>query len=547
MPIFACVGILVIVQASLMDISQAEPPVKSATSTGVIAGRVTINGRPAPNVRIVLEPFDSTAPDNRPPRTVTDEKGNYRLTGIPEGRFQVMPIAHPFVIVGEPGIRQGVGTISSGLGVRGLIVTLTRGETMDGLDFALAPGGVITGRVVDAEGAPVVEGTVYCQQLGEQASLNGSGPWETDDRGVYRIYGLPAGAYLVSVGVSGGGGRHYRRTFHLSVTDKSRATPVKVAIGEEVTSIDIHLGRPEKEYLISGRIMDGATGQPVSGGLVGYRANIPAGGAIQGHLISDSQGRFEIKNCYQGSYTLQAFSIRTSKEGFYGDPMIVEVVDDDVTDVEIKAYRGASISGVLVIENTNDPTVLSRLPELDLTASWPAPQAGASDPIMSFIGNHASAMIDADGRFEITGLRPPKVNLAPGNFPEGYSFLRVERDGIPIPDEITLAPGERVTGLRIVVAYGTGSIRGQVKMEGGALPDKRMWAVKALRADGKEIYFDLIDAKGYFWIKGLVAGEYEVIAEADYVEVPGLTPSPYPPLVKKKVTVVNGKETETTL
>ena len=157
------------------------------------------------------------------------------------------------------------------------------------------------------------------------------------------------------------------------------------------------------------------------------------------------------------------------------------------------------------------------------------------------------ATINAECRFEITGLRPPKVNLSLGNFREGYSILRVERDGISIPDEITLAPGERVTGLRIVVAYGTVSIRGRVKIEGGALPDDRMWVIKALRADGKEIYFDLIDAKGYFWIKSLAAGEYEVIAEADYVEVPCVTPSPYPPSVKKKVTVVNGKESEITL
>lgn len=110
-------------------------PVQSATSMGVITGRVNIYGRPAPNVHIVLEPFDSTASDNRLPRTVTDEYGNYRLTGIPEGRFQVMPIARQCVIVGEPG-------------VRGLLVTLTRDDRMEVLDFAIAPGLVITGRVV---------------------------------------------------------------------------------------------------------------------------------------------------------------------------------------------------------------------------------------------------------------------------------------------------------------------------------------------------------------------------------------------------------------
>ncbi|MCI0389365.1 MAG: carboxypeptidase regulatory-like domain-containing protein [Acidobacteria bacterium] len=383
MPIFACIGLLVIAQASLMAIARAQPSVQSATSTGVITGRATINGRPAPNVRIVLEPFDSPASDNRLPRTVTDEEGKYRFTGIPEGRFQVKPVAHSFVIAGEPGLRQVARTISSGLGVIGLIVTLTRGETIDGLDFALTPGSVITGRVIDADGRPVVEGTVHCQQLGGPGSLNGSGSSETDDRGVYRIYGLPAGDYLVSVSVSGRGVRSYRRTFHPSVTDQAQSTPVKVAIGAEARSIDIQLGRPdaEKEHLILGRVVDGANGQPVPGGIIGYRANISAGGSIGGSLTSDSQGRFEIRNCYQGRYVLQAISTSTSKEGFYGDPMVVEVIDDDVTDIEIKAHRGASISGVLVVDNTNDPAVLSRLPQLYLTASWPRPQVGASEPL----------------------------------------------------------------------------------------------------------------------------------------------------------------------
>ena len=61
MPVFACIGLLVIVQASVTAIAQAQPPVQSTASMGVIACRATINGKPAPNVRIVLEPFDSPA------------------------------------------------------------------------------------------------------------------------------------------------------------------------------------------------------------------------------------------------------------------------------------------------------------------------------------------------------------------------------------------------------------------------------------------------------------------------------------------------------
>ena len=64
--------------------------------------------------------------------------------------------------------------------------------------------------------------------------------YQTDDRGVYRIYGLPAGQYLVSAGEdrSGGGlsfGRgekvFFPRTFYPGTTEKSEAKPVELGEG----------------------------------------------------------------------------------------------------------------------------------------------------------------------------------------------------------------------------------------------------------------------------------------------------------------------------
>jgi hypothetical protein len=68
------------------------------------------------------------------------------------------------------------------------------------------------------------------------------------------------------------------------------------------------------------------------------------------------------------------------------------------------------------------------------------------------------------------------------------------------------------------------------------------------RADGDgESLFQMIDARGHFWIKNLPPGLYEITAEADYVEIPGVTPSPYPAPIKQTVQVQNNAESEVLL
>ena len=39
----------------------------------------------------------------------------------------------------------------------GKTLIITAGETVEGIDFTLARGGVITGRVIDSEGGPLIE------------------------------------------------------------------------------------------------------------------------------------------------------------------------------------------------------------------------------------------------------------------------------------------------------------------------------------------------------------------------------------------------------
>src|SRR5262245_34493288 len=77
---------------------------------------------------------------------------------------------------------------------------------------------------------------------------------------------------------------------------------------------------------------------------------------------------------------------------------------------------------------------------------------------------------------------------------------------------VHINPGEQVTGLRIVIGYGTNIVRGQLRITGGSLPEDAFMMVNAYRA-GTEILNGTsrqVEAGGRFVIEGLTPGGYEL-------------------------------------
>jgi hypothetical protein len=123
---------------------------------------------------------------------------------------------------------------------------------------------------------PVIAVAVASERFNEQLQpIGGSSEAETDDRGIYRIYGLPAGKYLVSVYDPGRSSKEPdRRTFYRDANEQTRATGVMVQPGAESTGIDIRLEAPQQTYRITGRLVAQDSGKPSPA-----RRSIFAGGA----------------------------------------------------------------------------------------------------------------------------------------------------------------------------------------------------------------------------------------------------------------------------
>jgi len=217
---------------------------------------------------------------------------------------------------------------------------------------------------------------------------------------------------------------------------------------------------------------------------------------------SDANGGFQI-SLPPGKYSLFG---GWSNGDYFTDPAPIEVGDKDVSGVEIKARRGATISGVVMVEGAYDRAVLAKLPSLTLSARR------RSDDFGRTISR--SARINPDGGFRISGLPPGQITFSlSGQFDANkFSILRIERGGVSQGRQIGIGAGEQAQNLNVVLVYGVAAIRGQLKIIGGAAPSDIVVNAYAKRvgADEAANFFSQVDASGQFVIEGLAAGEYEL-------------------------------------
>ena len=490
---------------------RSQSPAKSGT--GTVSGIVKVDGKPAKGIAVVLAQCQSQQPLKYPPpsSTKTDEDGRFYLDSVPAGHYCINAFAPTF----SPSSPRYDPNSHS--------FTVSDGETIDGIELSLVKGGVITGRVTGSDGRPAIEESVNI--LGTFSGQSFLKYERTDDRGVYRAYGLPAGSYIVSAGSTTAGESHpvlsaRLETYYPNTSDAAQAKQVEVTAGEETGNIDIVCGRAPSVYKVTGKIVDDSTSLPISGArIMSYPVEsgkvVPAPRFVEPG--SDKNGEFIVEGLGPGHYVMRL----GASQGLdaYSEDVPFEIIDDDVKGLVVRALPALSITGLAVLEGESSPAIKSLLSKVSLFAQnvdW-----SQHDPV------HGRVDLNPDGSFKITGLRPGRFLIAlvgSGRMP--LILLRTERNGAVVNDGIDLIKGEAVTDLRVIFGYANGSMRGNVTVSGFTITPAQQIYVDVKNIDKPQFGPELIhpDARNQFALNYLLPGRYEVaVHEFIYGTVGGVT------------------------
>jgi hypothetical protein len=319
----------------------------------------------------------------------------------------------------------------------------------------------------------------------------------------------------------GFGGPTYRRVFHPNAIEEEQAKIVELGEGQEAAGVDIAMGRPVRTYEVLGRVVSAETGQPIPNVVIGHGAlregmSRPTSFGSSGNP-TNARGEFRIENLLPGRYSaflfnMPAFGLSEASNEFYSDPVPFEISETNVSGIEIRVHRAGSITGVIAAEDGNTQAVLSQAAQSSVYAFPVASGPGAPPPPPMPVVSSSQNRIQPDGSFRISGLSPGKVRVSLSGI--GLQLVRIERDGVPSGDStLEVAPGEQITGLRLIVSYGTGVIRGEVKIVGEQPQGGRiMVSLRRTNVVGGTGTSVEADSRGRFLAERLPPGEYEVTA-----------------------------------
>ena len=520
----------------------------SATTTGTaaIGGRVLTADslRPIKRARVIV------SGNGRGGRsTITDDQGRYLVTDLPAGRYTISASKGGFVngIYGQRHPLQA-----------GTALELTDAQQAGNIDVRLVRGGVITGRIADEDGEPLVRARVTVQRyqyVNGERQLTIAGTDDADDRGQYRVFGLPPGDYFVSATAidSGQGGRGaqllaavtqgrggrgagplgfgatqeaepsgYAPTYYPGVVTSPEAGRIAVGAGQEVSGIDFQVQLVPFSTVRG--IVGGAEDSPVTVMLV---PQDPNGGAVAGGAVLrgrvEQGGGFVITNVPPGRYLAVARS-----GGRWDDPktamQTVVVNGQEISNLALALTAGVSVSGNITVESsgTAAPTDYSTF-RIDVPEVIPLPfAAGGPAGGRGGRGGGTSGRAEQNGAFGVDNLTPGAHYLrVTGQGP--WTLKSVSIAGRDVTDQpFELKSGQNVGDVMVVLTDRATSIDGTVRDGGGNgingltviafSTDAQYW-----RPQSREIQIARTDQSGAYHLSGLPPGDYQLVA-VDEVE-----------------------------
>ncbi|HJR09351.1 MAG TPA: carboxypeptidase-like regulatory domain-containing protein [Pyrinomonadaceae bacterium] len=469
-------------------------------TSGVITGRIVgEDGQPLSNVRVFA--LHMGGAPVFPVSAFSDDEGKFALRNLASGAYLINAFAPNYLLEPDPYDQSGARVYHRG---------------GDSLALRMIKGGVITGTVTDANGEPLVGLFVEAVRVrgadGRALREGSSGrmwqPQPTDDRGVYRIYGLRAGAYIIRAG-----GRSYYGQFtpydlnaptYYPSTTRDAATEVSVQAGQEMNGVDIRY-RGEAGHAISGTVSGALPPNSANAsGIVVMLKHVSASAPEQFIPLQPGNNGFAFDGIADGDYDLLArLNSPRDELAAASPPQRVRLRGRDADGISLVLAPLASVSGQLLFDAAANapegkaacqPARAPRAEQFIVAATRRDEASSTADQSSDFFNSTNQSTPDDKGEFQLRNLKAGRYQLsvrlsnadfyvraitlasaqaqtAP-NAPNAPAKSAPNAKTTASPaqaamsdaarNELNVQTGERLAGLRIYVAAGASSLRGRV-------------------------------------------------------------------------------------
>jgi hypothetical protein len=520
-----------------------KPAAKDGTPqpiTGKITGHLSASdGQPLLSASVVVQSLTGM-PAAKPTRP--DAEGRFVFDDLVPGAYLVVGTAPGY-------IDQSMSLGSFGDWPRHLIGSDVK--------VNMIRGGVITGLLTNAKGEPMVGVPVHATVTNVLASsllsyIGGGSVTETDDRGVYRIYGLLPGQYTVNAGGKGPFGQFTPSGFDLDAptyypsTSRDTAVPVSVRSGDETTGVDIKY-RGGQGHSISGVVLGNITSTAATGAVTVMLAHAGTASIVSMEFAATADPRraFSFNGVADGEYDLLASYLTNPNDNALIGGKRVTVRGDDLAGVELNLVPLGSVAGTILLDPIKPEdkcdkrgsqvieTVL-RLPR-DETRKAPA------QPLMAMYSG--LGQLNDKGEFTQRNLGPGRYRLdieLPSNnwyvraITLAASATRVtptastttSSQRTPATPEsagwqgtLTLKSGEALSGVSIMVGQDAAVLRGRAAPEGSVVAEgTSVHLVPADREQANNVlrYSQaIVKRDGSFVFTNMAPGRYFILSRVE--------------------------------
>lgn len=508
--------------AGAQSVSQTPPPqapgqidvtTPPPAPTAVIRGRITTfpDGAPLSRARVIL---------SRPAQehswvTLTAEDGTYEITALEAADDYMLSASktgHAPRMWGEQQLPAPPKPI-----------VLAPAQVLESIDVALAPHLWVSGRILDSDGTPFAGAIVSALRpvfIDDRREMVTVAEIITDDRGEYRLFGLPAGQYFISAVDPAFlatrdhlGPMVYAATFYPGVASPETATRLTLEPGQPRENVDFALSIV-KPARVSGKITSYDNQQLIAGAVVmsPFRADRPASFTVTDVDIRPD-GTYEFANVPPGRFIIRSRG-EVDREGVaLFAAFTLSVSGANVQGVDMTLYPGARVQGIVEWTGaTPRPLDVSQV-------RVRAPMADGSQ-----FGDALTGNITTDDRFAIRGAMVGSHLLRVEGLPEPWSLDVVYYRGQNITDiPISFEFGQEVESLRLVMTDVSTKLEGRLLSFPG--DDFESYKVVAFPANqmhwkpnSRHIRISRPDREGRFGFHGLPPTIYYLVATRDVDE-----------------------------